>query len=258
MYMLMCHFHPPCYRPYISRATTDVHCVIILDGGHACCQTNSMHTASADRRCHDTQSEDLSTRAAPGRHRSGKQAWKFLPLPWSAPAPAFPSAGPLTASRQTDHAVSKRPLYSMHNWYQRPLHGLTVTGTRSMHRLSRGTPPPAVSAPQHAQGSNGPYIVNRVYDQEEQKQKTMVRKFQPNCVFQHRKWEPKPHSYHPGKTPETDAILVRATSVLKPGEILYVDYGDQTAKEMFGVETILNRCSSLLERGHQHTAARQT
>ena len=105
---------------------------------------------------------------------------------------------------------------------------------------------------------NGPYTVNRVYDQEEQKQKTMVRKFQPNCVFQHRKWEPKPRSYHPGKTPETDAILVRATSVLKPGEILYVDYGDQTAKEMFGVEKILNRCSSLLERGHQHTAARQT
>lgn len=92
---------------------------------------------------------------------------------------------------------------------------------------------------------NGPYNVSREYDREKKEHRTVVHKFQPNCVFQHRQWEPKARSYYPGESSETDTVLVRAIRELEEGEILCVDYGDQTAKKMFGVEAILKDDSEI-------------
>jgi hypothetical protein len=73
------------------------------------------------------------------------------------------------------------------------------------------------------------HTLNRVY----------VRRKKVNCRFQAKTWQSERLSYYPGNPERTEVILVYATDSVKKGEQLYIDYGDQSAKEFFGVESIL-------------------
>ena len=54
-----------------------------------------------------------------------------------------------------------------------------------------------------------------------------------------RNWPAERLAYCPGSPLQTDVVLVRAICDLLQNDQLFVDYGDQSAKEFFGVDTIL-------------------
>lgn len=66
-----------------------------------------------------------------------------------------------------------------------------------------------------------------------------VRRKKANCRFQHKIWPSERLPYYPGNPERTDVILVYATEIVKKGDQFFIDYGDQSAREFFGVESIL-------------------
>lgn len=73
------------------------------------------------------------------------------------------------------------------------------------------------------------HTLNRVY----------VRRKRANCRFHAQTWQSERLSYYPGNPERTEVILVYATDFVKKGDQFLIDYGDQSAKEFFGVESIL-------------------
>ena len=86
----------------------------------------------------------------------------------------------------------------------------------------------------------GAYDVRCIDDPEDPSNKTLsVRKIPANCEFVCTIWANEQLAYIPGNPTQNAAVVVRAVGDLKQHEQLFVDYGDQAAKEFFGVETIL-------------------
>jgi hypothetical protein len=87
---------------------------------------------------------------------------------------------------------------------------------------------------------NGSYNVKVEHGKSRQERQISVSKFTPNCEFIYKTWQATHLSTYPGHIVETDVVLVRSLRPIKKGEELYIDYGDGTAREFFGVDRFLS------------------